>query len=308
VAGRLEASLSLLEETLPLMRSRLGSDHPHTLAAMNNLAFAYKETEKLDKALALYQESLRLKQAKLGEDHPDTLTTMNNLAECYRELGQMEKVVSLLQDTVRLRRRKLGNDHPATINSIGNLGAAYCAVRDGERAAPLLKEFITGSRKQYPANDPKFANLLTFISLDLLGCGQFAPAEEMLRECLAIRERTAPNAWTRFYTESLLGAALLGQKQYAAAEPLLLKGYEGMEQSLRASTMASGRDASRAALVTPPVLSGHVGDALDRLIQLYDETGRQDDAARYRQAKGKWWQAQLTRNSIAQLLWGWPRW
>jgi tetratricopeptide (TPR) repeat protein len=303
-AGRLDASLSLLEETLPLMRSRLGSDHPHTLAAMNNLAFAYKETEKLEKALALYQESLRLKRAKLGDDHPETLTTINNLAECYRKLGQMGRVVSLLEETVRLRRRKLGNDHPATINSIGNLGAAYCAVCDGERAAPLLKEFITGSRKQYPANDPKFANLLTFISLDLLGCGQFAPAEEMLRECLAIREKIQPDDWNTFNTVFLLGEALLGQKKYAEAEPLLVKGYEGMKQALRAVSAQEPRSGDASSFA----VSIRIAEALERLIQHYDNTDQAEEAAKYRNAMADWWRERITRQPLSQLIWGWPRW
>ena len=36
-----------------------------------------------------------------------------------------------------------------------------------------------------------------------------AEAEPLLRECLAIRERTQADAWTTFNTKSLLGGALL---------------------------------------------------------------------------------------------------
>jgi len=51
-----------------------------------------------------------------------------------------------------------------------------------------------------------------------------------LKECLAIREKKEPNNWRTFNTKSMLGGALLGQKNYADAEPLLLAGYEGMKQ------------------------------------------------------------------------------
>ena len=52
-----------------------------------------------------------------------------------------------------------------------------------------------------------------------------------MRECLLIREKTEPDAWTTFHTKSLLGGSLLGQKNLPpdAAEPLLLAGYEGMK-------------------------------------------------------------------------------
>jgi hypothetical protein len=37
-----------------------------------------------------------------------------------------------------------------------------------------------------------------------------------------------PDSWQRFRAESLLGAALAGEKKYAEAEPLLTAGYQGM--------------------------------------------------------------------------------
>jgi hypothetical protein len=49
-----------------------------------------------------------------------------------------------------------------------------------------------------------------------------------LNSTLAIREKQEPDAWTTCYTQSLLGGALLGQKQYADTEPLLLT--QGLSQ------------------------------------------------------------------------------
>jgi hypothetical protein len=46
----------------------------------------------------------------------------------------------------------------------------------------------------------------------------------VLRESLALREKKKPDAWTRFNTKSMLGGALLRQKNYADAEPLLING------------------------------------------------------------------------------------
>ena len=39
-AGKLDKALPLFEETLALMKSKLGPDHPDTLTSMNNLAGA----------------------------------------------------------------------------------------------------------------------------------------------------------------------------------------------------------------------------------------------------------------------------
>ena len=55
-------------------------------------------------------------------------------------------------------------------------------------------------------------------------------AEPIPRECLAIRVKKQTDVWITFNTQSLLGSALLGQKKYTDAEPLLLAGYEGMKE------------------------------------------------------------------------------
>ena len=70
----------------------------------------------------------------------------------------------------------------------------------------------------------------------------------------------------------MLGGALLGQKKYAEAEPLLKSGYEGMKQ--------------RAEKITP---EGQVRlpEALDRLIELAEATGKAEDAKKWKDEKAR---------------------
>jgi tetratricopeptide (TPR) repeat protein len=275
--------LPLWEETLKLRKAKLGPDHPHTLTSMNNLAAGYQDAGQLAKALPLYEETLKLMKAKLGPDHPSTLTSMNNLAAGYRDAGQLDKALPLYEETLKLRQAKLGPDHPHTLTSMGNLGKAYCAAKQGEKAAPLLKDFVAGQRKQFPKDTPRFAGLLTQVALDLLKCDQFATAEEMLRECLAIREKKPGSGdplsgWLVFNTMSQLGGALLGQKKYADAEPLLLKGYEGMKACEKAPAAKAARLG----------LQQHLPEALDRLIELYTATNQPEEAKKYRELRANY--------------------
>jgi hypothetical protein len=59
------------------------------------------------------------------------------------------------------------------------------------------------------------------------------------------------------------GPERLGQKKYAAAEPLLLVGYEGMKQR-EAKTSVQGKIRLR--------------EALERLVRLYEATDKKDKA------------------------------
>jgi hypothetical protein len=88
------------------------------------------------------------------------------------------------------------------------------------------------------------------------------------RKSLArLADRQWPEQWTTFNTRSVLGGALLGQQQNAAAEPLLVAGYEGLKQ--QAATIPA-EDQTR------------LTEALERLVQLYDATGQQEKAANWR--------------------------
>jgi hypothetical protein len=99
--------------------------------------------------------------------------------------------------------------------------------------------------------------------LNLLHQEKGSEAEAAVRICLAIRQQKEADAWTTFSTQSMLGGALLLQKQFAEAEPPLLQGYEGMKQR-EASIPRSGR----------PRLT----EALQRLVQLYGAWGQPDKA------------------------------
>jgi tetratricopeptide (TPR) repeat protein len=181
-------------------------------------------------AVEVFQKALNTRKAKLAPDHLNTLATMGNLAEAYQDSGQLARALLLYEETLEKMQAKLGPDHPDTLQSMGNLGKVYADAKQGEKAATTLVAFVHGVRKRGPKDSARFAGLLAQVSLDLIGCGQHAAAEPLLRECRSIREKTQPDAWTTFNTISTLGGALLGQKKYADAEPLLLKGYEGMKK------------------------------------------------------------------------------
>jgi tetratricopeptide (TPR) repeat protein len=130
-----------------------------------------------------------------------------------------------------------------------------------------LRELLGRQRAQPGADDRALADTLALFGMNLLTQKKWAEAEPLIRECLAIREKAQPDAWNTFNAMSMLGGALLGQKNYGDAEPLLLQGYEGMKQ--REQTI-------------PPEGSPRLPDALKRLVQLYEATRKQHEAARWR--------------------------
>jgi hypothetical protein len=151
--------------------------------------------------------------------------------------------------------------------------AAYSQAGRTADAAALAKELVANARKSLPSDSPQLAGQLALCGLSLLEAKAFIDAEPLLRESLAIREKQEPDALSTFNTQSLLGGALLGQKKYQGAEPLLLKGYEGMQQ--REKTI-------------PPQGATCLVEALDRLIELFTATNSPDEAKKWQAERAKY--------------------
>jgi serine/threonine protein kinase/tetratricopeptide (TPR) repeat protein len=313
LAGKLELAQLLFKEALELFRAKLAPDHPHVLSCMNYLGGAYRDDGKPEKALPLFEENFRLTKAKFGPHDPKTLGCMNNLAAIYWSLKQLDKSVPLYEETLRLKIEKLGRDDPDTQLTMANLGVNYKDSDRVEEAIPLLEEayrktksiprlsWIAGyledayakagkkakivelrmdmlgdARKQVPPDSAKLAIQLVTHGVSFLQRKYFVEAEPLLRECLALREKLEPDAWTTFNTQSMLGGALLGQKKYADAEPMLLKGYEEMKR--REDKV--------------PKNNPRIPEAIDRLIELYTATDKPAEAAK--------WQAERQKYPAAQ--------
>jgi serine/threonine-protein kinase len=118
------------------------------------------------------------------------------------------------------------------------------------------------------------AGTLAQRSLALLHQNKYSEAEPLLRECLALRQKLQPDAWTTFNTQSLLGGALLGQKKYVEAEPLLVKGYAGMKAREETIPKSGGGEL-------------RIPEALDRLIEFYTATNKPEDLKKWRAERAK---------------------
>jgi serine/threonine protein kinase/tetratricopeptide (TPR) repeat protein len=270
-AGRLSEALPLLEETLHLRKIKLGPDHPNTLTTMHNLAVTYRFAGRLGEAVSLSEETLKLSRAKLGLDHPRTLTTMQTLAGAYGDAGRLNDAMPLNEEALKLRKAKLGPDHPDTLQSMNNLAVAY---RDAGRlndALSLFEESLKGCKAKLGPDHPNTLLTLNNLAGAYLAASRWSEAEWTARDCLDHRAKKQPDDWWRFHTMSQLGDALAGQNKYAEAEPLLLRGYEGLKAH---AAKIPGR--SKKSLT----------EAAERVMKLYEAWGKPDQAAAWKAKLG----------------------
>jgi len=210
---------------------------------------------------------LKSQRKILDAAHPHLLHTIASLGVCYLDADRLNDALPLLEDV----HRKGGRLKPLQLSG-ERLMQVY--INTGKRAEgiALLNDWLAWDRESLaPESLPLSGRLIRF-GFILTQLKAWPEAEKVLRESLAIRTAAEPEAWTTFNTQSLLGEALLGQKKYAAAEPLLMQGYAGMkEQQAR----------------IPPEARARFVEALQRLVKLYEAWDKPEDAAK--------WQAELDR-------------
>ena len=164
----------------------LGPDHPQTLTAANNLAYAYQAAGDLGRALPLYEQTLTDTRRVLGPDHPDTLAAANNLASAYESAGDLGRAVPLYEQTLTDTRRVLGPNHPQTLTAANNLAGAYQAAGDLGRALPLYEQTLTEREQALGPDHPTVAVVLYRLAGVQLALGDAAAAVRGLHRAVRV--------------------------------------------------------------------------------------------------------------------------
>ena len=199
----------------------------------------------------MFEEELKTKEAARGRQHPETLAAMANLGVNYKDAGRLAEAIPLLEEAYRASQM-----HAALRWVSAPLLDAYAKSGETTKVNDLIQEQLAEARTSLPTESPELAGQLAQFSVVLLTVKAWDEAEPLIREALTIREAKEPDEWRTFSTKSMLGGVLLGQKKYAEAEPLLLAGYEGLQQ----------REAA-----IPPNGKIRIREALERLVLLYTD-------------------------------------
>jgi Tetratricopeptide repeat/Tn3 transposase DDE domain len=145
--GEHDAARELLEQTLPLVRRRLGAEHPDTLVVMHNLAGALHHLKRYTEARGLAEQALAAYRRVRGDDHLATLTATRTMASVLAGLEQYGDAAKMLDRVLAARRRQLGDGHPDTLTVMHDLADVH--IRDGkDAAAKSLAEQTVALRRQ----------------------------------------------------------------------------------------------------------------------------------------------------------------
>ncbi len=218
-------------------------------------------------AVRQLERALDVRQKLLGPGHSDTIDVAIPLAAAHGLAGHLDRGVKVLEQT------RAAAPQPATdlLQEKRNLltmtlADVYAEVGRYDDAVALLRELLA-----LPAPPVSRAYLLRDLGQVQLQAGRPAEAEPVLREAVALLQKTDPADWVRYAVVGDVGASLLDQRKYAAAEPLLVTAYDELKRR-------AGSDLHKGPLVGDDYLP----EAVDRLVRLYEATNRPEKAAEWR--------------------------
>jgi tetratricopeptide (TPR) repeat protein len=234
--------------------TELGANDP------NGSTVSAKLLDRVDKATAQLD-------AEGAGDSLAAAASQHQLAKALMSRGEAARAINLLVKARATRVQDLGPDHPDAIATTADLARAYHNAGRIAEALPLYDEVLKRRIATFGPDHPVTEQTKENLAIAYIAASRWTDAESLLRDILSVREQKQPDDWATFHAKSLLGAALLGQKKYAEAEPLLVQGYEGMKQR---------------EMKTPPTPRFRLVEALERLVKLYEAWDKKDAAAKWK--------------------------
>lgn len=264
--GNYPLTEKMYAKSLEIRRRVHGENHPSTAIAFNNLGALFYYQGKYPQAQPLYLKSLEIRRRALGEDHPATGTALSNLGLLHHAQHQHSQAAPLLEKALALRRAALGPENSDTVNSIMNLGLCYLSARRFQDAEPLISEVALSHRRLSGEKHPATADAVATLADVRIHLNKYSEAGALLREACPAEVRAT--TWSHHYCQSLRGALLAAERNFEAAEPLLVSGFLGLVQQ-------------KAKM--PPERLPQIEQAHDRVVQFYSDWGKPELADQWKQ-------------------------
>ncbi|HBB95863.1 MAG TPA: hypothetical protein DC054_10780 [Blastocatellia bacterium] len=195
---------------------------------------------------------------------PEFCAALTLLGSILMEKSDLTGAEANLREGERIYRKLYDPNHIVIYDNLRlQAQVSYLAGKYPEALATInqvLEKYRQNSNPKYIS----FATALTVQGLILNKLGRSDEAEKILREAIKLREENLPEKhFMTALSKGALGEFLTTRKRFAEAEPLLLGSYEGLKSSQSAD-------------------SPRIKTAAERLVTLYADWGRPNDANNFR--------------------------
>ncbi len=265
--GQMKKALALYEEARDRIVPKLGAEHRDSLMILENLGHIYRAFGRTAESVALAEQVRNARMMILGSYHPDTIYSLSNLGSAYKEAGEPEKAFAAFQQAAT-GLEKLEFTHIGASQIVWSFCDLLQEQDKFDQADDWLRKWLTAAKKANGPESTTYAMELIKQGEDQVRRKRYSSAEPLARESVAILRKNRPDSVLVFQAESVLGGIYLGRNDFAQAEPILIRVYEGIRKY---------KDQ-----LSPLYARFRIAEAGQQIVRLYEAWGRADKAAEWR--------------------------
>jgi len=229
--AKYQESLKLLREALNIYQKKFGETDRDVASTLNNLALTLESLNDIDGAEKYYQKSLEVYLKLYSPDRPEISTIYNNLAYIYIDKDDLNKAEEYFKKSLELKINAFGKDHSLVGLGFMNLGALEYTMNKFDVSESNLLAALKNFNTSLNANHIWFGLTNFWYSKILTKKSNYTEAEKCVRTALSIYIKNYPKDHPNTISANAeLGIIYFHQKKYAAAEKLLVTGYERIRQ------------------------------------------------------------------------------
>jgi serine/threonine protein kinase/Flp pilus assembly protein TadD len=228
--GRFDEAEPLIRESLAVRRKVFGEEHRETAVSKSELGRQLMRRGDLAGAEPLLRENADTTMRTLGAGHPNTAAARSTLAQLLMINGDAATAEAMIREAVEVNRRVFGAEGIEYAQSLNNLATAVEWQGRLAEAQDLFEHSVRIAQPQLGEAHPRVQAYLVNLARVRIARGDGAATAASLGAVLSARQQLLPPGdWRIAQTQSLLGAALLAQKRYADAEPLMIAAAAGLK-------------------------------------------------------------------------------
>lgn len=245
-----------------------GEDHVWTARSKINLSLCLASQAHYEEAESFARSALRIWRRTYGETHTNIQLSLVNLGVILNGQGRHDEAEEIMREALSMSRELFGEKHANVGRPLDLLGVVLREAGRHEEAEAAHREALDMRRELFGDEHTDVATTLHNLATVLLErSGRIEEAQALAREALTQRRRLLPEAHPdTAQTASLLAACLIELNRLDEAEALLLASHETLER-------VNGSEHRRTRL------------AIERLINLYERSGRADEADVWRERR-----------------------
>jgi len=243
-----------------------GVDDHDTVTALQDLGVILELSGDFVEAERAYEEAGK-RFARAGQsDTYDGFLCLHNGFWCRFLQGDSRGAEDGLTDARASAIRVFGAEHPVTLDIQHRLGRVLIDQGMLDKGEKLMEQTLEARKRVLSSNDGRTAYTMVVLGSVLVRKQQLDRAEPLLEQARSIFRQHSFARQPRLVAvaENWLGAVQLGRREYAQAERLLLP----LSELFLAPTVQMSPKERR--------------EALGHLVQLYEEWGKPEEAARWR--------------------------